>query len=460
MCFAVRLERSFSCHEFSRIEHEIMTVMKAPTAQSGSSNSLLEELRWRGFLDATTADDLETYLGEARRTIYVGFDPTADSLHLGSLIPVMGLAHVQRCGHRPLVLVGGGTGMIGDPSGKTSERILLTSEMVERNSAAIRKQLGHFFDVSSDDAALIENNADWLLKLNLVDFLRDIGKHFSVNEMIRRDSVRMRLEERDHGISYTEFSYMLLQAYDFLHLCRHFDCTIQMGGSDQWGNILSGKELIRRILGQRAEGITFPLLTTSSGKKFGKTEEGAIWLDANRTSPYQMYQYWLQTADADTDRYLKLFTFLDRERIEALQSETERRPEAREAQRVLAAECTSLVHGADTVRSVEAASRILFSGSDEVPTCETIDLLAREVPVTDIPRTDLEAGISLVEAMVRTRLAESKGAARKLIEGGGLYLNNERQSQASKRITSDDLKWPEAILLRTGKRNYHLVRIR
>jgi tyrosyl-tRNA synthetase len=320
--------------------------------------------------------------------------------------------------------------------------------------------LGRFFDLSSDQAALIRNNADWLLMLNLVEFLRDIGKHFSVNEMIRRDSVRMRLEERDQGISYTEFSYMLLQAYDFLHLCREFDCTIQMGGSDQWGNILSGKELIRRILGTRAEGITFPLLTTSSGKKFGKTEEGAIWLDPNRTSPYQMYQYWLQTADADADRYLKLFTFLDRERIEALQSETERRPEAREAQRILAAECTALVHGAETVRSVEAASRILFSASDEVPTQETIALLAREVPVTEIPRTDLEAGISLVEAVVRTRLAESKGAARKLIEGGGVYLNNERQSQASKQITTDDLKWPEAILLRTGKRNYHLVRIR
>jgi len=440
-----------------------MTVMNAPKTQSGSTrsrSSLLEELRWRGFLDATTADDLDSYLGEARRTIYVGFDPTADSLHLGSLIPVMGLAHVQRCGHRPLVLVGGGTGMIGDPSGKTSERTLLTTDMVERNSDGLRKQLSRFFDLSSDQAALMKNNADWLLKLNLVEFLRDIGKHFSVNEMIRRDSVRMRLEERDQGISYTEFSYMLLQAYDFLHLCRHFDCTIQMGGSDQWGNILSGKELIRRILGTRAEGITFPLLTTSSGKKFGKTEEGAIWLDANRTSPYQMYQYWLQTADADAGRYLKLFTFLDRERIESLESETVRRPEAREAQRVLAAECTALVHGSATVASVEAASRILFSASDEIPTRETIDLLAREVPVTEIPQTDLEAGIGLVDAIVRTKLAESKGAARKLIEGGGVYVNNERQSQASKQITTDDLKWPEAILLRAGKKNYHLMRIR
>ncbi len=433
--------------------------MTTAAASTKDKSTLLEELRWRGFLDATTADDLDAYLNEARRTIYVGFDPTADSLHLGSLIPVMGLAHVQRHGHRPLVLVGGGTGLIGDPSGKSAERVLLTSELVERNAQAIRAQLSRFFDVSSDDRALLLNNADWLLKLNLLDFLRDIGKHFSVNEMIRRDSVRVRLEERDQGISFTEFSYMLLQAYDFLYLCQHFDCTVQMGGRDQWGNILSGKELIRRILGQRGEGITFPLLTTSTGKKFGKTEEGAIWLDAARTSPYQMYQYWLQTADADVDRYLKLFTFLDRERIEALAIETERRPEAREAQRVLAAECTALVHGADTVRSVEAAARILFSESSEVPTPETIALLAREVPVTEIPQTELQAGIRLADLILRTGLSDSKGAARKLIEGGGVYLNNERQSQVQKVIASDDLKWPASILLRSGKKNYHLVRI-
>ena len=429
-------------------------------SQTDNKSPLLEELRWRGFLDAVTADDLDQYLNEGRRTIYVGFDPTADSLHLGSLIPVMGLAHVQRHGHRPLVLVGGGTGLIGDPSGKASERTLLTKELAEQNSAAIRVQLSRFFDLSSDERALMLNNVDWLAKLNLVDFLRDVGKHFSVNEMIKRDSVRTRLEEREQGISYTEFSYMLLQAYDFLYMCQHHECTIQMGGSDQWGNILSGKELIRRMLGQRGEGITFPLLTTSSGKKFGKTEEGAVWLDAARTSPYQMYQYWLQTADADVVRFLKLFTFLDRERIEALEAETKLRPEGREAQRVLAAECTSIVHGAATVRAVEAASRILFSASNEVPTEETIALLAREVPVTEIPNADLSTGIGLVDLMIRTRLAESKGAARKLIEGGGVYLNNERQNQAQKTITTSDLKWPGAILLRTGKKNYHLASIR
>jgi len=419
----------------------------------------LDELRWRGFLDAVTSDDLDAYLAEQRRSLYVGFDPTADSLHLGSLIPVMALAHAQRHGHRPVVLVGGGTGLIGDPSGKATERTLPAKEKTEENAAAIRLQLCRFFDLSSDDRALMLNNAEWLAPLNLVDFLRDIGKHFSVNEMIKRDSVRTRLEERDQGISFTEFSYMLLQAYDFLHLCQHRECTIQMGGSDQWGNILAGKELIRRVLGQRGEGITFPLLTTATGKKFGKTEEGAVWLDARRTSPYQMYQYWLQTADADAVRYLKLFTFLDQPRIDALAVEVAERPGKREAQRVLAAECTGIVHGTETVLAVEAASRILFSSSSEVPQPETVAMLAREVPVTDMTVADMEVPIPLIDLLVRTHLAASKGEARKLIEGGGVYLNNERQNQLQKAVSTEDLKWPGAILLRAGKKNYHLVRV-
>lgn len=417
----------------------------------------LEELRWRGFLEATTSDDIDAYLCESRRTMYVGFDPTADSLHLGNLIPVMALAHAQRQGHRPLVLVGGGTGLIGDPSGKTSERILLTQDKAEYNASQIRTQLSRFFDLSTEDKGLMLNNADWLLSLGLLDFLRDTGKHFSVNEMIKRDSVRIRLEERDQGISYTEFSYMLMQAYDFLYLFQNYGCTIQLGGSDQWGNILSGKELIRRVLGQRSEGITFPLLTTSTGRKFGKTEEGSVWLDAQRTSPYQMYQYWLQTADADVVRYLKLFTFLDRERIQELEQEVATRPEKREAHRVLAAACTEIVHGADAVSAVEAVSRILFQASDEVPNTATVNMLADEMPVTGIDPPELESGIGLIDLLVRTRLAESKGAARKLVEGGGVYLNNERQTQAQKTVSADDLKWPGAILLRAGKKNYHLV---
>ena len=422
-----------------------------------TKSTFLEELRWRGFVEAVTSEDLDAYLNEAKRTMYVGFDPTADSLHLGSLIPVMALAHAQRHGHRPLVLVGGGTGLIGDPSGKSAERTLLTSEKTEENAAAIRLQLSRFFDLSSDEKALMLNNAEWLVPLNLLDFLRDYGKHFSVNEMIKRDSVRTRLEERDHGISFTEFSYMLLQAYDFLYLCQHHDCAIQMGGSDQWGNILSGKELIRRVLGKRGDGITFPLLTTSTGKKFGKTEEGALWLDAERTSPYTMYQYWLQTADADVVRYLKLFTFLEQPRIEELAREAEAQPEKREAQRVLAAECTGVIHGVETVKAVEAASRILFSASNEVPTAETVAMLAGEVPVTEVSVAEVQAGISLVDLLVRTKLADSKGAARKLIEGGGVNLNNERQSQAQKTVSGEDLKWPGAMLLRSGKKNFHLV---
>ncbi len=432
--------------------------------ETESKSTFLEELRWRGFLDAagsaTTGEDLDAWLSESRRTMYVGFDPTADSLHLGNLIPVMALAHAQRHGHRPLVLVGGGTGLIGDPSGKASERALLAEDKAGSNARVIRSQLSRYFDLSSEDKALMLNNADWLLKLNLLAFLRDIGKHFSVNEMIKRDSVRTRLEERDQGISYTEFSYMLMQAYDFLYLFQHYDCTVQMGGSDQWGNILSGKDLIRRVEGKRAEGITFPLLTTSSGRKFGKSEEGAIWLDAERTSPYRMYQYWLQTADADAVRYLKLFTFLDRARIEELEQEVAERPGKREAQRVLAAESTAIVHGAPAVQSVEAVSRILFQASDEVPSAQTVAMLAREMPVTEIERMEFEAGIGLVELLVRTRLAESKGAARKLIEGGGVYLNNERQSQMQKFVSPQDLRWPNAIPLRAGKKNYHLILIR
>ncbi len=422
-------------------------------------STFLEELRWRGFLEATTSDDLDAFLSEAPRTIYVGFDPTADSLHLGNLIPVMGLAHAQRHGHRPLVLVGGGTGLIGDPSGKSTERTLMSREKADGNALAIRAQLSRFFDLSSAEKALMLNNADWLCSLNLLEFLRDIGKHFSVNEMIKRDSVRTRLEERDQGISYTEFSYMLMQAYDFLHLFRNHVCTIQMGGSDQWGNILSGKELIRRIEGGRVEGITLPLLTTSTGKKFGKTEEGSVWLDANRTSPYQMYQYWLQTADADAVRYLRLFTFLDQRRIAELEQEVAARPEKREAQRVLAAESTAIIHGKEAALAAEDASRDLFQASDETPIGDKIAKLGAEVPVTWVTQAELSAGIGLIDLLVRTRLAESKGAARRLIEGGGVYLDSERQTDPRKIVSANDLKWPGAILLRAGKKNYHVLMI-
>ncbi|MCS7025906.1 MAG: tyrosine--tRNA ligase [Bryobacteraceae bacterium] len=420
---------------------------------------LMAEFRWRGFLAQTTSEDLDRYLLEARRTLYVGFDPTAASLHLGSLIPIMGLAHAQRAGHRPIVLVGGGTGLIGDPSGKTSERALLTPEQVQANCEGMRKQLARFLDFSPPQGALLLNNADWLCSLKLIDFLRDIGKHFSVNEMVKRDSVRIRLEGRDQGISYTEFSYMLLQAYDFLHLCREYDCTIQMGGSDQWGNIVSGADLVRRMLRRRAEGITFPLLTTSTGKKFGKSEEGAVYLDENLTSPYQLYQYWIQTADADVIAYLKLFTFLDPAQIQELAAITREKPEERTAQKVLAAECTRMVHGEQALRAVEQASRLLFGSADLVPDEATLELLAREVPSSTVSRAELEAGLALPDLLTRTRIAESKGAARKLIEGGGFYLNNKRVDATRKTVTAADMEWPGAILLRSGKKTYHLLRV-
>ena len=421
---------------------------------------LIAEFRWRGFLSQTTCDDAAEFLLSERRTLYVGFDPTAARLHLGSLVPVMGLAHAQRHGHRPIALVGGGTGLIGDPSGKSTERTLLTAEKAAENAAGIRSQLSRFFDLGTAVAGLMLNNADWLTSLTLIDILRDVGKHFSVNELIKRDSVRMRLEERDQGISYTEFSYMLLQAYDFVHLAQHHDCTIQMGGSDQWGNIVSGKDLIRRMLGKRAEGITFPLLTTSTGKKFGKTEEGAVWLDADLTSPYQMYQYWMQTPDADTDAYLKLFTFLEQGPIAELKEATAALPQAREAQRTLAAECTRIVHGDAAVRAVEQATRILFGAADVTPDAATIDMLSHEMPSSEITRAELEAGVPVADFLLRTGLAESKAAARKLVEGGGIYLNNQRVAADRKAVSTTDVEWPGAILVRSGKKSYHLLRVR
>ena len=422
---------------------------------------LIAELRWRGFLAQTTCDDAAEFLLSERRTLYVGFDPTAASLHLGSLVPVMGLAHAQRHGHRPLALIGGGTGLIGDPSGKSAERTLLTPEKAAQNAEGIRKQLSRFFDLSTPDSGLMLNNADWLTSLSLIDFLRDVGKHFSVNEMIKRDSVRIRLEERDQGISYTEFSYMLLQAYDFLHLAQHHNCTVQMGGSDQWGNIVSGKDLIRRVLGLRSEGITFPLLTTSTGKKFGKTEEGAVWLDADLTSPYQLFQYWMQTPDADVVAYLKLFTFLDQPAINELADSVQSAPQSRHAQRTLATECTRIVHGDQAVLAVDQSSRILFGATDIVPDLNTITLLAREVPSSELNRSQLEdPGMLLPDFLVHTKLADSKGAARKLIEGGGVYINNKRVDSNKKSVTTADIEWPGAILARCGKKSYHLLLVR
>ena len=293
--------------------------------------TLYEELQWRGFVNQSTHEDLPEALEKGPMTLYCGFDPTADSLHIGSLLPIMGLAHFQRAGHKPIVLVGGGTGLIGDPSGKTSERTLQTREQVDLNAEGIRKQLAHFVSFEGENAARMTNNADWLCEISLVDFLRDIAKHFSVNVMLSRESVRQRLEDRDHGISYTEFTYSLLQSYDFLHLCREYDCRLQIGGSDQWGNIVSGMDLTRRLLNKETYGLTFPLVTKADGSKFGKSEGGNIWLDPARTSPYKFYQFWMNQSDEDAPRYLRFFTFLDKEAILELEREIAQAPHMRVA---------------------------------------------------------------------------------------------------------------------------------
>ncbi len=419
----------------------------------------IETLEWRGFIaQSTDPAELREHFATGSRVLYAGFDPTASSLHVGHLVPVMALAHAQRCGHRPIALVGGGTGLIGDPSGKASERPLLSKEDVERNADSIRGQLSKFMDFAGAQGATLLNNLDWLQPLGLLDFLRDVGKHFSLNTLIGRESVRRRLEDREQGISYTEFSYGLLQAYDFLHLFRAHGCTAQLGGNDQWGNIVSGIDLIGRACHEKAYAITLPLLLTSAGVKFGKTEAGAIWLDPNLTSPYQMYQFWLNTADADVVRFLKLFTFLDRERIEEFARATVKRPETREAQRALAASFTALVHGEATVRSVEDVSRILFGATDVDVTREMLEHLSREMPTSHIDAAELN--MPLADLLASTGLAESKGAARKLIQSGGAYVNNRRRNDVAARVTEADLLCGTSVLLRSGKKNYHLAAFR
>ena len=361
------------------------------------ARNVVDVLQERGFIEQITDTGLREAASTQSLKCYVGFDPTARSLHLGHIIPVMGLAHFQRAGHVPIALVGGGTGMIGDPSGKTVERQLLSKEDVEENGRRLRSQLSRFFSFEGDHAALLLNNAEWLLPLRLVDFLRDIGKHFSVNAMIAKESVRWRLEERGQGISFTEFSYMLLQAYDFYHLYENQGCQIQAGGKDQWGNITAGIDLIRRMSGGSAHGLTFPLLTTASGVKIGKTEgaEGAemIWLDPEMTSPYRMYQYWINTDDRDVIKFLKLFTFLELEEISELEKSLKEDPGQRGPHRTLAFEFTKLAHGEPAAQAAREASEVLFGKEVRELSPEAFDALAREVPATKLSRERLKEGI-------------------------------------------------------------------
>lgn len=420
--------------------------------------NLYDELQWRGLMLEST-DGLRALFGSQRVTGYIGFDPTASSLHVGSLLTVMGLARLQRFGHTPIAIVGGGTGMIGDPSGKSQERQLLTREQIDLNVAGIRGQLERFLDFdAAPNAARIVNNADWLASLDLLGFLRDTGKYFTVNYMLQKESVNRRLESEE-GISYTEFSYLLLQARDFLELFDRFQCSLQMGGSDQWGNITAGIELIRKLRAAKAHGLVWPLLTTSSGTKFGKTETGTVWLDPVRTSPFAFYQFWLNTDDRDVIPYLKFFTFMGRDTISALEETAAASPEKREAQRVLAREVTTLVHGADHLARAERASAVLFD--EDITTLPADDVLAvfADVPSTDVPATELAAGIGVVDLIARVRLAPSKSEARRLVQSGGVYVNNRRIADVQSQLFPADAIDGRLFVLRKGQKQNHVVRL-
>jgi tyrosyl-tRNA synthetase len=408
---------------------------------------LLETLRTRGFVQDSTPG-LADRLSAGPLTVYVGFDPTADSLHVGSLVPVMALAWLQRAGHTPIALVGGGTGMVGDPSGKREERPLLSLDQIDRNAESIGRQLARFLSFQGSNAARTRNNAEWLRTLRLMEFLRDTGKHFTAGYMLQKESVRSRMET---GITFTEFSYMLIQAYDFWHLWRTEGCELQLGGSDQWGNITAGIELIARREGKQAHGLVCPLLTTSSGAKFGKTESGNVWLDPSRTSTYHFFQFWLNTEDQDVERHLKLFTFLPLEKISAVMAEQTREPGKRPAQRLLAREITSIVHGTEAAEQAARTSAALFGGEDLAP-----EVLA-EMPERRVARSELPKDLPVVEVLVASGLASSKADARRGIQGKGFYLNGRQIDSLELRLGDGELQGPpEArfVILRKGKKNY------
>jgi tyrosyl-tRNA synthetase len=412
-------------------------------------NELLKTLTARGLLQDVTSG-LADRLQQGPLTGYVGFDPTADSLHVGNLVPVMGAAWLQRLGHTPIILVGAGTGMVGDPSGKRDERPILPLEQIDRNAEAIRCQLARFlsFEMGVGNAARLRNNADWLRKLSLMEFLRDTGKHLTLGFMLQKESVRSRLES---GISYTEFSYMAIQAYDFWHLFRTEGCELQFGGSDQWGNITAGIELIGKREGKQAYGLVFPLMTNVSGTKFGKSEAGNVWLDPTKTSPYQFYQFWINTDDRDVERYLKLFTFLPLEEIAATMAEQAREPGKRPAQRLLARDLTTRVHGETATEEAIRTSAALFGG------VKSLSEGPSDMPTRQVSRSELAGGLSVVELLVASGLATSKADARRGIQGRGFYLNDEPIETVDLRLSENELRGPPEgrfVILRKGKKNY------
>ncbi len=424
--------------------------------------ALFEDLRFRGLIHQVTDPAVERRLEEGSVTLYTGFDPTADSLHVGHLLQLCTLRRFQLAGHRPIALAGGGTGFVGDPGGKSEERNLLSADELAANVGAIRGQLTRFLDfetVPGDGGAILADNAEWLAPMPLFDFLRDVGKHFTVNQMVAKESVRARLERDGQGISYTEFSYMLLQALDFLHLFDTFGCRLQLGGSDQWGNITMGIDLVRKVRQAEVWGLTSPLVVKADGTKFGKTERGAVWLDRARTSPYRLSQFFVQSEDAVVGAYLRYFTFLSAEEIEALDRETAEHPERRSAQRVLARQVVTLVHGEDEALRAERAAAALFgegiAGLDEGTLLDVLD----DAPSTTMPRSSLDGkGVPLVELLVATGLLPSRGRARTTVEQGGAYVNNRRARDPDHLVVRDDLVAGRYVVLRRGKRDHHLVR--
>ncbi|HUU98000.1 MAG TPA: tyrosine--tRNA ligase [Phycisphaerae bacterium] len=421
--------------------------------------TVLDELRWRGLLYDRT-EGLDQVLATESLTGYIGFDPTASSLHVGSLLPIMSLARLQRFGHSPIALVGGGTGLIGDPSGKVNERSLLTVEQVEANAEGIHRQLERFLDFgAAANPARMVNNAEWLCSVSLLEFLRDTGKHFTVNYMMAKESVKRRLGSEE-GLSFTEFSYQLLQAYDYLVLYDRFGCRLQAGGSDQWGNVVAGCDLIRRVRGVKAHGLVLPLVTTSAGTKFGKTESGTVWLDAERTSPFRFYQFWLNSDDRDAVQFLKWFTFLTEPQIETIAQAHAAAPEKREAQRELARILTRAVHGDDHLARAERATAVLFGGELAEASPDEILTVFDDVPSLNLPASLFEEpGLLVADAAVRCALVASKGEAARLIRQGGLYVNDRRVTEGENRISTADIIQGQVLVLRKGQRERRVIRI-
>ena len=423
-------------------------------------SDIIGELSWRGLINQTTDDaNLPRLLMEKQRTVYAGFDPTADSLHVGHLMAMMILRRFQQAGHRPIAVVGGATGMIGDPSGKSEERNLLSLDALQANIDGMEPQLRRFLDFDcGPNSAVLVNNYEWLGRFGYLEFLRDIGKHVPVNVMLAKDSVRGRLERDDVGLSYTEFSYMLMQAYDFVHLYERFGCELQVGGSDQWGNITAGIDLARRLSGVQLYGCTCPLLTRSDGTKMGKTESGAIWLSAERTSPYQFHQYWINLDDADVGRCLRFFTDLGQEEIDSLLAEHQSDPGRRAAQRRLAVELTRMVHGEDGLRSAERAPEVFFGAEiRELDDAQLAGIFA-DVPSKELPRAKLDGGLSIIDALVLSGLCKNKSEARRIITQGGAYVNNRRMEGIETTLDQNHLAGETTMILRAGKKKYALLR--